>query len=146
MNLFSLRNVKPFIPDNYNSHRQSHAPQLTEVKGTTAGLEFSTASHPSTLPEGGPSLAAVSQSDSSSPTHGKQVSGTAFTPDNVSDMAQKLRDLWPTSLSVSKSPSSKHQIFEPEDRPLSDEERGGLYKLIGLVSLGWLLGGVFGPP
>ncbi|KAG0140340.1 hypothetical protein CROQUDRAFT_726203 [Cronartium quercuum f. sp. fusiforme G11] len=140
--------VIPFIPDNYESHRQSHAADLTEVTSTSAGLQFSTASHPSTLPEGGPSLATIGKDEEALPSTRQAEEATAFFDQALSDLQARLGELWPSFFSFSavvESSKRPKERFEFEDRPLNAEERRGLYGLLGLVSVGWLLGGLFAP-
>lgn len=132
----------PFIPDNYDSHLQSHAPEIKQVQGTSGALEFSTASHPSTLPEGGPTIGTGTKDEPLSSSNAEN--SASFLP-ALSGVMSQFQDLWPSSSLGGKPPSHQDTKFEFEDRPLSGEERQGLYKLLGLLSLGWLMGGIFAP-
>ncbi|KAH9813782.1 hypothetical protein DFH28DRAFT_1096039 [Melampsora americana] len=124
----------PFIPDNYASHLQTHAPEIKEVQGTSGALEFSTASHPSTLPEGGPTIGTGTKDEPLSSSN-TENSEPFFSP--LSGVMSQFQEL--------KTSSHRDTKFEFEDRPLNGEERQGLYKLIGLLSFGWLMGGIFAP-
>ncbi|KAA1137469.1 hypothetical protein PGTUg99_017831 [Puccinia graminis f. sp. tritici] len=154
-----LGTMIPFIPDNWSSHKQSHAPQMVDLKPSSA--EVSTASHPSTLPQGGPSRIVTDRfspttkpgqsSSSSDPAQGL-TSSNQQSPDQI--IFNYLASIsLPASFDFlsSKGPSnhdqasSRHQEhFKFEDRPLSDRERNGLYQLLAFFGGSWLVAGLFG--
>ncbi|WAQ86288.1 hypothetical protein PtA15_7A14 [Puccinia triticina] len=151
------RTTIPFIPDNWTSHKQSHAPKMVELKPSSA--EVSTASHPSTLPEGGPSQIVTDRfspsstprsSSSSDPAQGSTASSQQ-NPDQL--ILNYLASIsLPSSLDFfsSKDPDQQdhaphpHEQFKFEDRPLNDHERNGLYQLLAFFGGSWLVAGLFG--
>lgn len=149
-----LGTVIPFIPDNWKSHQQSHAPQLVDIKPSTAGLQVSTASHPSTLPEGGPSLVVGDQFTSSSSTT------TTIRNSPEQTFGEKSQDLDQVIMEYLKSSSLKslsdftdrfyrptgatQEPFKFEDRPLNGHERKGLYQLFLFLGGSWILAGFLG--
>ncbi|CAH7674568.1 hypothetical protein BY996DRAFT_4596430 [Phakopsora pachyrhizi] len=139
----------PFIPDNYNSHLQSHCD--AELSVNTPTKELSTASHPSTLPGGGPSLVVASSDSTRSITinargldkrdgGGDSLSSGRIDPSDGTGkgLGRKI------CRSVGEIlENDQNQRFEFEDRELRDDERRGIYKLLGLIAGSWVFSGLF---
>ncbi|MBW0523696.1 hypothetical protein O181_063411 [Austropuccinia psidii MF-1] len=126
----------PFIPNNYLSHQNSYAPDLTNLKSSSVGLEFSTVCHPSTLPEGGPVLAALHQNPPT-PSSSNLHSGLQKILSDLKSISS-ISFNWPSII-------SDQERFKFEDRPLNETERKGIYSLVALLTGSWLCAGILKP-
>ncbi|KAH9453870.1 hypothetical protein MJO28_006863 [Puccinia striiformis f. sp. tritici] len=141
----------PFIPNNWSSHQQSHAPKMVDLKPSSA--EVSTASHPSTLPEGGPTRVVTDRFSPSTDSSSDASQGLAnktgqHGPDEI--IFNYLASISLPSFDFSSKKDSSHQSPHPqdefkfEDRPLNDRERNGLYQVLAFFGGSWLVAGLFG--
>ncbi|KAI9622040.1 hypothetical protein H4Q26_015478 [Puccinia striiformis f. sp. tritici PST-130] len=140
----------PFIPNNWSSHQQSHAPKMVDLKPSSA--EVSTASHPSTLPEGGPTRVVTDRFSPSTDSSSDASQGLAnktgqYGPDEI--IFNYLASISLPSFQFSSKKDSSHQSPHPqdefkfEDRPLNDRERNGLYQVLAFFGGSWLVAGLF---
>lgn len=116
---------------------------MVDLKPSSA--EVSTASHPSTLPEGGPSRIVT---DRFSPSHHEDL-GSSPSPSRDQILSNYLAPLSKASSFILSKlrPTNNHKNpFHFEDRPLNQAERNGLYRLLAFFGGSWLLAGLLDRP
>ena len=138
--------LQPYVPDFWNSARSNpdvpvepELPKLHVVSGSVTHYD------------GGPMYNLEKHQEDSSPSMTVQVDGPP-----VSSEAGFWADLWDSTglprsfsarraLSEARSLAAQHES-QTSSRPLTDEERRGLYILLGILGGAWLVGRLVNRP